>query len=67
MGADEVAAIQADFDEDGDVDLEDVAVFVGAMNGPGQAAGNAAADLDGDGDCDVGDFVMLARWFSGAL
>ena len=67
MGADEVAAIQADFDEDGDVDLEDVAAFVGAMNGPGQAAGNAAADLDGDGDCDVGDFVMLARWFSGAL
>ena len=46
----------ADFDHDGDgdVDLADVAGFVGCLNGPGSAVSPECADKhDGDGDLDV--------------
>jgi len=50
-----------DLDGDGDVDLDDAALFVAAMNGPGQPPGDAAADLDEDGDCDLADLAVFTR------
>ncbi len=50
-----------DLDGDGDVDLDDAALFVAAMNGPGQPPGDAAADLDEDGDCDLADLAVFTK------
>jgi len=54
-----------DFDDDGDVDLDDYMLFEYAMNGPGQAPGYGDPDLDGDGDCDLADFAIFAANFTG--
>ena len=54
-----------DFDDDGDVDLDDYMLFEFAMNGPGQAPGYGDPDLDGDGDCDLADFAIFAANFTG--
>lgn len=59
--------VAADFDIDGDVDLDDFAVLETGMNGPGQPPGQSQADLDQDGDCDLEDFVVFAASFTGAL
>jgi len=50
-----------DLDRDGDVDLEDYAVFHDCMTGPGSVfAGECGeADLDGDSDVDLKDLVVL--------
>jgi len=61
--------IHADFDCDGDVDLNDFAQFQVCFNGPGQAPGpdcNADADFDDDGDVDVNDFAALQICFNGS-
>ena len=62
-----IGPVLADLDGDGDVDLDDLALLVGAMNGPHQAPGNAGADLDGDNDCDLADYSIFAANFTGSL
>jgi len=53
-----------DIDADGDVDLDDLAALVAAMNGPGQPPGNPNADLDDDGDCDLKDYGGFAAAYA---
>ncbi|HUW82104.1 MAG TPA: immunoglobulin domain-containing protein [Phycisphaerae bacterium] len=55
-----------DFDDDGDVDADDMAVLVGSMNGPNIAPGQPETDLDADGDCDLADYDLLAGRFTGS-
>ena len=54
-----------DFDEDGDVDLDDLATFLTHMRGPQFIVtyGCVNADLDGDGDGDLADFHLFAAEF----
>lgn len=54
-----------DIDGDGDVDLNDWALFAECMTGPGSglAAGCETADLDSDGDADLADFGSLQEAF----
>lgn len=60
-----------DADCDGDVDLDDFAIFAICMASPGittpppgaTPAQFAAADLDGDGDVDVNDFAAFQQLF----
>jgi len=62
-----IGPVLGDLDGDGDVDLDDLALLVGAMNGPNQPPGSAGADLDGDNDCDLGDYAIFAANFTGSL
>ncbi|HNQ23689.1 MAG TPA: carbohydrate-binding domain-containing protein [Phycisphaerae bacterium] len=69
----------SDFDEDGDVDLTDFAVWQECLTGASvsydplppactlvpDTGGLIAADADGDGDVDMADYVGLALCFSG--
>ena len=54
------AACQADFDGDGDVDLDD---FVILKTNFGTGTTHAEGDADGDGDVDLDDFVILKTEF----
>ncbi len=59
----------ADFDGDGDVDQNDLTVFLDAYGGSGQASNGPRgwrADLDGDGDVDGSDYVLFADAYNGA-
>jgi len=51
-----VSPFSADFDNDGDVDGDDLALWEIAT-----AAGNGAADADSDGDSDGSDFLLWQR------
>ncbi|MFW6154853.1 MAG: hypothetical protein ACOC95_06510 [Planctomycetota bacterium] len=53
-------ALQADFDGDGDVDLDD---FVILKTNFGVGTTHAEGDADGDGDVDLDDFVILKQEF----
>ncbi|MFW6154854.1 MAG: hypothetical protein ACOC95_06515 [Planctomycetota bacterium] len=53
-------ALQADFDGDGDVDLDD---FVILKTNFGVGTTHAEGDADGDGDVDLDDFVILKNEF----
>ncbi len=53
----------ADLNLDGQVGAGDWAIFVAAMNGPGQLPDWYGADLDIDGDCDLADFSLFAAEF----
>jgi hypothetical protein len=58
-----------DFDDDGDVDRDDMAVFEACGSGPGVPLIDPAclpADLDGDHDVDQSDFGTIQRCFNGA-
>jgi len=59
----------ADFDDDGDVDLNDFITFqlcfVGSNNP--RAPGCARPDLDRDGDVDLADFLIFQQNFTGSL
>lgn len=57
----------ADFDADGDVDLDDMALFRGVFSGPGIPAwpGGMIADFDGDGDVDLVDGAFVQAWLTG--
>ena|GEM_PF-2938904 len=75
MGADETAFWDGDFDEDGDVDLDDFAVFIDCLAGPDETPSPTppvspndcldAFDFDEDGDVDLlnfADFRRRAAW-----
>ena len=58
----------ADFDGDGDVDLNDFATFQLCYGGPNRPLGplcTAQADFDGDGDVDLNDFATFQGCFNG--
>ncbi len=58
----------ADFDNDGDVDLGDFVGFQFCMNGPNRPLrdpGCHVADFDGDGDTDLDDFATFQACFNG--
>ncbi|MHC4609136.1 MAG: spondin domain-containing protein [Planctomycetota bacterium] len=65
----------ADFDTDGDVDLDDYAIYHICAAGPGvvtppagcTAQQFAAADLDGDLDVDLADFGWLTEMFGASV
>ncbi len=61
-------AEMTDFDDDGDVDLEDFGFFQSCYSGSGVAprSGCGAADLDGDNDVDQADFTIFKSCFGGA-
>lgn len=57
-----------DFDQDGDVDLEDFGIFQACYSGPGIAQNTPAcrgARLDGDDDVDLDDFQKFFNCLSG--
>jgi|GEM_PF-1009529 len=57
-----------DYDADGDVDLNDFAIFQLCFNGPGRPwaqAGCEAADSEPDGDVDLNDFAVFQSCFNG--
>ncbi len=60
-------AIPADFDNDGDVDGDDVDAFEACASGPAVpiAGGCESKDLDNDGDGDQSDFAVVQRCLSG--
>jgi PKD repeat protein len=63
-----VSGVPADFDGDGDVDLDDYALFAGCATGPDlgpPAPGCGDKDLDDDNDVDQSDFGTMQRCFSG--
>ncbi len=59
--------ILGDADDDGDVDLDDMAGFLDCFTGPGRGvgAGCATFDFDGDGDVDFVDFALYQLAFTG--
>ena len=61
----EVAALPADLDGDGDVDDADFGLFFAAFSGPGIPTGNPSADLDNDNDTDDADFGLAFAAFTG--
>jgi len=59
----------ADFDGDGDVDYDDLAIFKGCQHGSGDepnGVGGWIADLDSDGDVDGDDYVLFALAYNGS-
>ena len=60
-------ALPADFDRDGDVDLEDYEILAACLTGPGgQVTPEClACDLDGDADADLIDFGKFEVDFEG--
>lgn len=70
MIADVALSIRQDFDRDGDVDGDDLAVLKACQSGPAVAHNQTEtchqADLDDDGDVDQTDFGRFQRCYSGA-
>jgi hypothetical protein len=58
-----------DFDDDGDVDLDDYAVLASCLTGPdgGVLSGCQTSDLEEDGDTDLADFGEFQRCFADGL
>ena len=61
-------SIPSDCDDDGDVDLDDFAIFEACVSGPAipVATGCEAKDLNHDNDVDQSDFGIFQRCMSGA-
>ena len=51
--------LPGDFDDDGDIDSDDIGLLCANLTGPGNPAGDPKYDLDGDGDADQADMDML--------
>ncbi len=62
------APLPGDFDDDGDVDLDDFDIFAGCMTGPDIPTGPGCepADIDADGDVDLADFGVFQAAFTGS-
>jgi len=62
-----VSPFPPDFDGDGDVDDQDVEIFLQCMSGPDHSITGqcVATDLDEDGDADQADFGLVQRCLSG--
>ena len=60
--------IPGDFDFDGDIDTDDMRVFIGCVSGPSipYSSGCGKADFDRDNDVDQRDFGVMQRCYSGA-
>jgi hypothetical protein len=60
--------VQADFDDDGDVDQEDFGHFQVCLSGSGQSypSGCEEADFGNDGDVDLDDFDVFLGCMGGA-
>ncbi len=63
---------RGDLDHDADMDLDDHALLVACLAGPGVPAAGpcidpAAADLDDDGDSDLRDAAIAAKFFAGTI
>ena len=60
--------VPGDFDGDGDVDLDDYALFPACVTGPGGGVppGCEDADFELDNDVDFGDFGVFQLAFTGA-
>ncbi len=68
LGAFELPLQPGDFDDDGDVDLDDFAVYQACSTGPAAPQTDPdclPTDLDGDGDTDQSDFGVFQRCISG--
>jgi uncharacterized lipoprotein YddW (UPF0748 family) len=62
------AAAPGDFDQDGDVDLQDFGHFQGCFNGPNATPAQSQcsdSDMDHDTDVDLSDFVEFQSCFNG--
>ncbi len=68
-----IARIPGDFDEDGDVDLDDYDMFENclSLSGPGVTPPFTECldvfDFDADNDCDLADYAIFAANFTGPL
>jgi hypothetical protein len=58
--------VVGDLDDDCDVDVDDAALFVANVTGPGGSPADPRADLDRDGDCDFRDWQLFAEAFTAA-
>ena len=56
-------AYHVDLDGDGDIDRDDLAIFLGAF----ETADPGASDLDDDGDCDRDDLAIFLGAFDNEL
>jgi hypothetical protein len=65
-----IPSMAADLDDDGDVDEDDLALFLGCASGPAMPHDGTPtctqADFDNDGDVDQDDFGVMQRCLSGA-
>jgi len=64
-----IVPVRTDFDDDGDVDLEDFALFQICFNGPNRPPALPTtcgeSDVDGDADVDLSDFAAFQACFNG--
>ena len=54
-----IVGAPGDFDNDGDIDSDDIGLLCANLTGSGVPAGDPKYDLDGDGDADSADMDML--------
>ncbi|MEM9352322.1 MAG: hypothetical protein AAGA92_04860 [Planctomycetota bacterium] len=57
---------QGDFDEDGDVDANDLALWQAGFGLAGAGVGHSDGDADGDGDVDLADIAVWQQQFGNA-
>ena len=66
LEGDPLPLLNADFDEDGDVDLDDFSIL-SANYGRKFGAGHSSGDANGDGAVDMDDYAILALTINGTI